>query len=582
MLGTGIKLATMTALLCGVALTAAQAVQVTEIWVDAGTDGSDSGGDGSPDLPYKTINKAKTIAGGSAGSKIIKVLRGTYDKAHEDDFTGSTPPFPIVLPVNTDLIGAETSQANWPRIGGGVNDSNVRALVEVLATAANRTATIEQVIFAGENSSGKDAPSAIYVESSGGWVADVTITNCIVERSEMNDTSVADKPAIHGIGGPSPDSGQTPSLTLLVVGCPAIGATVAGGVVADLGSDADSSVERGYIDLVVTDCNFALDGSEGSAAAIDFVLEGFHGTSTPLFGNGLCSILRNVVDSRTCSGTGSRFTTGLRIGGIAKYGGDIFMSHSQVFVQYNDLRGCSGSEASFVTEVDANSLSVARVESFPFTNNFLRDGLGSGLVMDWGDGVHPTYLRVNPTNCMIVDNHDGIEIRDATVEAGDDGACNVLNCTIAGNSAYGIKVVSTVGTPDPGLLAVMYNSIVYGNGSGSASGWVPADAGTFKYNDYAGLSPGWGCVNLDTSRPNLDVDPAFVNASVGNYHIGSSSCCIDNGTNRPANVPEGEEFWSFDIDGQARKQDGDHPDCEAPAVLKVDIGADEVGDPCEE
>ena len=541
--------------------------------------GVDQFGGGGPSTPFKTIWFALSQA--NTGD-VIKVQGGLTSQDYYTKANGET--FPLPLRHDVDIIDDETSDARWPRIGGDIANSSVKGVFECIAnstTGSIQAVSIEKLILAGENTATKDAPSAVYVESSGGNVADVTVSNCLIERSEMNDSNAIDKPAIRGIGGYSPNA-QTSSLKLTVTGSP-IRASTAGGVVVDVGPDATASeTQRGLIDLVVTDCSFLLDGSQGAEAAIDYVLEGYTGASTPLFVTGSATITGNVIDSRSCSGSGSRFTSGIRWGGVVKYGGVVKMEHDMIVVMNNDVRGCVSSCMSVVSEMDGTAVETTdvNVQSFYVHNNKFRDCLGSGIVLDWGDGVHGTYLRVIARGCMIVDNgQHGVDLRDATEITSPGGQFHMINCTVAGNAGYGVKNWSSVGTAEPGQMDSVENCIIYDNDLGGAYGWVPGDSTTiFDHNDYEGLSVSWGCVNLDQTRPNLKVDPGFVNSSAGDYHLATGSCCIDNGENRPSGGAG--VGLTVDIDGEARVQDSDHADCQAAAIPKIDIGADEVPDPC--
>ena len=66
-----------------------------------------------------------------------------------------------------------------------------------------------------------------------------------------------------------------------------------------------------------------------------------------------------------------------------------------------------------------------------------------------------------------------------------------------------------------------------------------------------------------TGTGNININPAFVNATGGNYHLLANSLCIDTGSN--AAIPPGV---TADIEGNPRQVDGN---CDGNAV--VDMGA---------
>lgn len=115
--------------------------------------------------------------------------------------------------------------------------------------------------------------------------------------------------------------------------------------------------------------------------------------------------------------------------------------------------------------------------------------------------------------------------------------------------------------------ATVVNNVVTLNTStrhGAGIGCRDSSGATITFNDFFsntsetsyGCAPGGGT---------LGVDPLFVNAAAGDYHLQAGSPLVDAGTNAVSGLP------ATDLDGQQRIQDGNG---DLNAV--IDIGADEV------
>ena len=238
----------------------ASPAQAADIWV-SGT-GSDLGGDGSSAEPFRTIGRAMVQA---VPHDVIKVLSGDYGIADGEVF-------PIAIKHGVDIIGQEGSPANYPRIGGDVEDGDVRALFEVVADTADRTGIlISGLRFVGEDTANEDAPSAIYVENADGYKAWVAVENSIIERSRMNDSGSSGRPAILGRAGAGGTPGNSPDgevyLSLAIFMCTIV-PTDAGGVKFEVSADATPAFAA-RADLVVSRSSFTLSGSETAPSAID-------------------------------------------------------------------------------------------------------------------------------------------------------------------------------------------------------------------------------------------------------------------------------------------------------------------------
>ena len=208
---------------------------------------------------------------------------------------------------------------------------------------------------------------------------------------------------------------------------------------------------------------------------------------------------------------------------------------------------CSGSgtgtstnnviEGNIVTSNEGNGIVVFQSNDVIVTGNVVTSN-SNGIALN------------NSDNCRIANNNassnnfdgiaiggdpvlgDGNNIVNNIAESNDCGisvyGCSptILNNTIVDNSNYG---VSCVDSPSPRIV----NNIIWRNGD-------DLNGCTATYSDISDCDLGTG---------NISVNPMFADASGGDYHLQSSSLCIDAGTNTGAP--------SEDIEGNARPQDGD-------------------------
>jgi predicted outer membrane repeat protein len=197
------------------------------------------------------------------------------------------------------------------------------------------------------------------------------------------------------------------------------------------------------------------------------------------------------------------------------------------------------------------------------TDNTTKPGNGMGGGIYCRNSSNPVIH-----NCQFANNstnyHGGaIYIRDSAADIvnciinGNDARyaggiyisnCNpvtITNCTIYGNITW---TVFQAGIQSYSSTTAITNCILWNNDNGPL---IPVSGGsgvTATYSDIMGGYPGTG---------NINSDPLFVNASAGDFHLTSTSPCINAGTT--TNAPED------DIDGDQR-----------PIGSGIDIGVDEV------
>jgi hypothetical protein len=162
-----------------------------------------------------------------------------------------------------------------------------------------------------------------------------------------------------------------------------------------------------------------------------------------------------------------------------------------------------------------------------------------------GGGVYYAYCTG-----MVIDNNlfagNSNQYQDGSAMTGYGSTVTITNNTLVGNTGTG----GVLGLQ--GSAAVIENNIVANNGSGVTRSGDSTAALTLTNNDVYN-NTAYNYENMTAGANSLSADPLFVNAVSGNYHLSSSSPCIDAGDDTV--VPTG----ALDLGGAARTE-GAHVD----------------------
>jgi predicted outer membrane repeat protein len=166
-----------------------------------------------------------------------------------------------------------------------------------------------------------------------------------------------------------------------------------------------------------------------------------------------------------------------------------------------------------------------------------------------GGAIYATAPSINISDNLIVNNSQsassqsggGVLVNDASVTL---YTLYLVNNTIFGNTSGGNGGGAAFQVSGSVELLNVFNNIIWGN-SASGSGADVYLTGTgqkklFMYNDANGMSGVW-----DNGLPLLNVDPKFFDAVNGDYHLQTTSPCLNYGTN-------GTFLLLFDLDGNLR------------------------------
>jgi parallel beta-helix repeat protein len=172
----------------------------------------------------------------------------------------------------------------------------------------------------------------------------------------------------------------------------------------------------------------------------------------------------------------------------------------------------------------------------------------SGNSAWYGGGMLNWYSWPVVTNCTFLGN--SVDYYGGGMYNSGSSSPTVTNCTFSGNSApmYGGGMLNRNSSP------VVTNCILWEDSPDDI--YNDASEPVVTYSDIQGGYDGEGNINLD---------PLFVDATNGDYHLGPGSPCIDAGTNDATHLPE------YDFEGDPRIMNGD-----GSGAAVVDMGVDEV------
>ena len=524
--------------------------QATDIWVAGENVGDDLNGDGSSGSPYRTITKAMIVA--NTGD-VIKVLTGDYDVVANESF-------PITIKEGVDILGQESSEGSYPRIGGDLlaESAPADALFVIDATTADRGGIeIKKLRFLGEDVASVDSAVALIVTTADGNTVSLAFEHNICERPYLNSSGSA------------------------------------GYATVDI-----SCMDAGGIDGTISYCDIEVSDRGGLAFTVMAAAESTISTSMTINSNlitnpdtvaALFGIRWHALESdpdfidiygfssitgNTIHGQGGRLVAGVEL--ICEEYTDC--GH----MQFNDntIGGCSGNGLTLVAD-GWDDPTYPEIALTSFRRNRITQNQGSGILLSWdpttggGDqGMGYLHILAGEGN-LIADNLTyGLEFRrlgefskgsvvfaNSTIVYNDDGAEGFVNTQFSGSPAEDLGA---------GALPVHMNCIVWENNDGGDQVvGLPEELETLLladvvYTDWQGISGGTG---------NISSDPKFVSVASKNYHLdpvaSPASPCLDAGLNDFVTV-------ALDIDRELRKQDGD---CDESDV--VDMGYDEIPEDCE-
>ena len=167
----------------------------------------------------------------------------------------------------------------------------------------------------------------------------------------------------------------------------------------------------------------------------------------------------------------------------------------------------------------------------------------------YGGGAEGSILR----NCLVVHNQAmGTSYGDQYPEVAGGGAtsCTLSNCTVAANSAMdesgGVFLARGGGVH----FSTLQNCIVFNNTAATGSEYSDS---AFSYSCTTPLP--------ESGLGNISQPPAFVSPAAGDYHLTSTSPCIDTGIDLSVIITN-------DIDGNPRPLDGN-----GDGIAAFDMGA---------
>jgi hypothetical protein len=286
-----------------------------------------------------------------------------------------------------------------------------------------------------------------------------------------------------------------------------------------------TTIDGNQVGSVVT-----FNSGEGS----NTVLDGFTVT------NGSASVGAGI----NCRDASPTVTNNVITGNTANIeGGGVYCLLSTITISNNIISGnYGGSQGGGGIYCGGNSPTIS--------NNIITNN----SVSQWGGGICCAYHSAPTiTNNFIFGNSSSWRAGGVYCIS-NSSSLIITNNTISGNSA---------GTSGGGVhfdysSPVVTNNIIWGNAAPGSPEIAVGGSGNPTIT-FCNVKGGW------SGTGNIDADPLFADPDNGDFHISSSSPCVDTGDNAAPQLP------SIDFDGDPRVLDGD-----GDSVAVVDMGADEL------
>ncbi len=154
-------------------------------------------------------------------------------------------------------------------------------------------------------------------------------------------------------------------------------------------------------------------------------------------------------------------------------------------------------------------------------------------------------LSVTAPTITLIDNLVSKNTSGSGIYVSPSSTLTMINNTVTDNATTGNGGGLACSVSGVTEVLSVYNNIIWGN-SASGNGadvWLAGTGSkkTFLYNDVHGMYGVW-----DIAANLLDVAPAYFDPVNGDYHLRSTSPCINAGTNGAPSMP------ALDLDGNAR------------------------------
>jgi hypothetical protein len=494
----------------------------------------DDDNDGGSGDPLATITEAINQA---VSGDVIHVVGGTSPVRYYDFGTDET--FPLRLKHGISIMGTQSTRAAWPRIGGDVAGvADALMLIEASDTYGDRlVGTVSRLLFLGEDEVGVDSPIPLRVLAIDGNQAGIVFEDNVCTTPYMNASGSNGLATIH--------------------------VTVEDGSLFETGF-IDNSIacsDRGGLEIIVRagdddigstfasiHDNYFFTESGATALfgvqwrAVDLEAE------TPEHANSI-NIDRNVIGPMP----GGDIVDGIRI---------VCEEHTRWGSQgmsENVIDGCSGNGLTLISD-GWESSTDAEITIISRRNVIVNNG-ESGVVLIWDPTNHGSdlgygYIHFNDEGSLVAANGDyGFELRgigENTTSLGTTSDFRLMSTTVADNAGGGLGFFDlALGETDPEnemaeVVALFVNCIMYGNAltttgvqvDGIDNLVLDAVLSVVWHSNWEGhpLAVYTPCDQDSGDQDVIDCDPDFVDSGNGDYHLMSSSPCIDTGDNSHSNA----------------------------------------------